>query len=55
MRQMAQRGKALVTKPNNLSLISWAHLVERQNQLLQVVLCQWHTQNHAHKHTVHTK
>lgn len=45
--EMVQQIKALVTKPDHLSLIPRIHMVERENQLLQVVLCPTHTHTHA--------
>lgn len=41
VREMAQLGKALVTKPDNLNLIPRSHMVEGENPLQKVVLCPW--------------
>ena len=53
-------GKALAVKPNDLRLISKTHMVEGENELLQVLQpsCTYsgmwlHTHTHTHTHTLH--
>lgn len=64
---LPQWARVLATKPDNLNLNPRTHMVERENHLLQVVLCSIHTRahlyiqththtySHAHVHThIHT-
>lgn len=46
---MAQQAKELATKHDDPSLVPGTHRIERENQLLQAVLCVY-TMAHAHPH-----
>lgn len=49
--KLAQQGKVLATKPNNLSFIPGTHMAEGENQLYRVVLQLPHA-FHGHTHVL---